>query len=73
MSDELKEKVELHHVLLLGNPHNMKEQPGIVSEQMRTNEILTELRGVVVRINWLLISGFIVALGALVIKGFTAA
>lgn len=71
MSEDLRAKVELHHEVLFGDPQNMKDQPGIVFEQMRTNEILTELRGIVVRINWLLVSGFIIAVGALVIKGFT--
>lgn len=70
MSD-LESKVNVHHKVLFGDPENMKEMPGIVSEQMRTNEILSELRAVVMRINWLLITGFLMALGSLVIKGFS--
>ncbi len=73
MHDELiKERVELHHRLLLGNPENMKEMPGIVAEQMRTNEILTKLTETVSRINWMIVTGFVMALGALVIKGFSS-
>lgn len=70
-AEELKLIVEMHHRLLMGDPENPKDMPGIIAEQRRTNEILGEVKDALSRINWLIIGGFIVALGSLVIKGFT--
>jgi len=77
-SDETREKVDLHHRAIYGDPHDMKEAPGLIAdislirfEQGRTNEILTEVRDSLARINWILVSAFILALIGVVFKNFT--
>lgn len=75
MSEELKDRVNIHHKVLFGDPENMKEMPGVIAEQARmsfeqgrTNEILTEVRDSLSKINWLLISAFVLAIIGLVFK-----
>ena len=75
MHDETKEKVELHHKVLFGDPANIKESPGVIADQMRmgleqarTNEILMELRNAVLWIVGLILTGFVTALLALVYR-----
>lgn len=68
MSEKIEERVNLHHKVLFGDPENMKASPGIVSEQMRTNEILTELRDVVRRINWMFIAAIITTIVSVIVK-----
>jgi len=65
----------MHHKAIYGDPDNMREAPGLFAEQARmsfeqarTNEILIELRDSLMRINWLLISAFVVGLIAVVFK-----
>ncbi len=84
--DELKAKVnacvtkvDIHDILLRGDPENMKESPGVMADHQRlsyelgrTNEILTEVRDSLSKINWLLISAFFVGLVALVFKTIPA-
>lgn len=55
--DELKDKVEDHDKVLYGD----RERPGIIAQHIRTNEILTEVRGDLRRVNWLILSGVILA------------
>lgn len=66
----------LHDILLRGDPKNLNDSPGVIAEQRRmgqeqarTNEILTELRGDLRRINWMILAGFITALLSTVWKG----
>ncbi len=69
MSEELKairEKLEDHDVILFGDPRNMKASPGLFneqqrmsSEQVRTNEILTELRNSVIWLTRTVVGGII--------------
>jgi galactokinase/mevalonate kinase-like predicted kinase len=75
MEDETKALVELHHRTLFGDPSNYRDAPGVIADQMkmsreqeRTNEILTELRDAVMRINWMIIAGFITAIGSVIYK-----
>ncbi len=74
-SDETKERVDLHHKVLFGDPSNIKESPGVIADQMRmgfeqarTNEILTELRNAVLWIVGLILTGVVTAVLALVYK-----
>jgi len=73
--DDIRETVKIHDRLLRGDPENMKESPGLISDHIRfsyelgrTNEILTEVRDSLGRINWMLISAFVLGLIALVFK-----
>lgn len=76
MSDDIREKVDAHQIAIFGDPRNMKASPGIINEQARmsqvqerTNEILSELRNAVLWINRIIVTGFITALIAIVLKG----
>jgi len=78
-SDEMRETVRMHHRAIFGNPDDLKDAPGIIADisrisfqQERTNEILMEVRDSLSRINWLLISAFVVALIAVVFRGMSA-
>ncbi len=75
MSDDLKERVDAHHIAIFGDPRNMKTSPGILLEQARmssvqerTNEILSELKGAVVWISRVIVTGFITGLVAIFFK-----
>lgn len=58
----------MHHKLLLGDPENIEEMPGVIAQHRRTNEILEDVRDALSRINWILLSSFLLALVALVFK-----
>ena len=73
--ENLEDRVDMHHRAIFGNPDDMKDAPGIIADisrisfqQGRTNEILGEVRDSLGRINWLLISAFVLALIAVVFK-----
>ncbi len=75
MSDGLRDRVDLHHRALFGDPDNIKEQPGVIAdivtmsvEQERTNEILTEVRNGILCIVALVMTGFVTALLTIVYK-----
>ncbi len=75
MSDELLMRVKLHDKVLFGDPENIDERPGVIAEQrrqssvqMRTNEILTEVRNAVMWIVGIVLTGFVTAVMALVYK-----
>ena len=76
MSANLEETVNRLDKAVFGDRDNIKETPGIISdqarmslEQARTNEILMELRDSLLRINWMIVAGFVTALGSIVYKG----
>ena len=77
MSDEqLAETVRNHDVLLLGDPKNPRERPGLVhefdllvKEQKTTNEILQSLRSELKRMVRLVLGAFVTALLAMVFRG----
>lgn len=75
MSDNLREEVSTLNKAVFGDRDDPRGSPGVVAEQTRlgmelarTNEILTELRNAVLWINRLLVTGFITALIAVVLK-----
>lgn len=75
MSDNLREEVSTLNKAVFGDRDDPRGSPGVLAEQTRlgmelsrTNEILTELRNAVLWINRLLVTGFITALIALVLK-----
>lgn len=75
MSRNLPEAVSQLNKAVFGDRDDPKGSPGIIAEQQRmgmeqarTNEILMELRNAVLWINGLLVTGFVTALIALVIK-----
>lgn len=76
MSDEITGKVNLHHKLLLGDPENLKEQPGLIVEHaktadilVQTNKTLAEIRNVGIWVFGIILTGFLTAVMALVFKG----
>jgi len=68
LHEEAKERIDLHHKVLFGDPNRMDEMPGIIAQHRRTNEILTEVRDSLSRINWLIIAGFVTAIGSTIYK-----
>lgn len=71
MSDEIKDDVRRLKNTVFGNPDNLKEVPGIVSELAQMTTVLTEMRDSLRRINMVLVSGFLTALMAMVFKGLS--
>lgn len=69
MSDELKKDVERLNDAVFGDRDNMTEKPGIISELRQMNATMTEVSGSMKRINWIVLTAFITALVAVVIKG----
>jgi len=76
MSEDLTRRVDLHHKLLLGDPENLKEQPGLIVEHARTadallmaNKTLGEIRTVVIWVFGIILTGFLTAVMALVYLG----
>ena len=79
MPEDVTSKVDLHHRLLLGNPENLKEQPGLIVEHARTadefrnsfkeqNKTLSEIRSVGIWVFGIILTGFMTAVMALVYK-----
>lgn len=73
MSDELRKDVERLEAAVFGDRDNMTEKPGIISELRQMNATMTEVSGSMKRINWIVLTAFITALVALVVKGAGAA
>lgn len=80
MSEDVTQRVDLHHRLLLGDPENLKVQPGIIVEHARTaeefrtalrdaNKTLSEIRNVGIWVFGIILTGFLTAVMALVYKG----
>ena len=69
MSEELRKDVERLNDAVFGDRDNMSEKPGIISELRQMNVIMTEVSGSMRRINWILLTAFITALFAVVMKG----
>ena len=69
MSDELRKDVERLNDAVFGDRDNMQEKPGIISELRQMNATMTEVSGSMKRINWIVLTAFITALVALVVKG----
>jgi hypothetical protein len=72
MSEELRKDVERLNDAVFGDRDNMRENPGIISELRQMNATMTEVSGSMKRINWIVLTAFITALVALVIKGAMA-
>lgn len=70
MSDELNQRVSTLETTVYGDRNNLKERPGIAAELARTNEILSDVRDSMQKLNWMVIGGFVTALLALVMKHF---
>ena len=69
--EEMKHEVRQLKKAVFGDMENPKETPGVIAELSQMNSTLLDMRDSMRRINWMLITGFITALGALVIKGFS--
>jgi len=79
MSEDVTRRVELHHKLLLGDPENLKEQPGLIVEHARTaeefrtslreaNKTLSEIRNVGIWMFGIILTGFLTAVMAMVYR-----
>lgn len=66
---ELHEKVNRHDRALFGDPDNLKDYPGLMHEQRRTNELLEQIVGSIEWIKRLALGAIVSAILALVIKG----
>jgi len=73
MSDELQKDVDRLNDAVFGNRDNMKDEPGIIAELRQMNATMMEVSGSMKRINWIVLTGFITALVAIVVKGAAAA
>lgn len=69
MSEELRKDVERLNDAVFGDRDNMTEKPGIIAELRQMNATMTEVSGSMKRINWIVLTAFITALVALVVKG----
>ena len=68
MSDELTKKVNLHHKLLLGDPENFEDQPGLMVGMKEANKTLSEIRAVAICALGVILTGFLTAVVAMVYK-----
>lgn len=83
MSDELSGRLDVLENVVLGDPKNLKSNPGVVAELSRTsfelsrtNEMLADvkadiskIRGDLGRVNWMFIGLIATAIGNLILKG----
>jgi len=68
MDEEYKVKVNLHHKLLLGDPENFEDQPGLLVGMKEANKTLSEIRMLGIAAIGIILSGFLTAVMALVYR-----
>lgn len=66
MDQEYKGKVDLHHKLLLGDPENFNDQPGLLVGMKEANKTLAEIRTIGIAAIGIILSGFLTSLMYLV-------
>lgn len=75
MQDDSNDRVSIIWKVLFGDPEKLKDQPGVITEttlmsvELKTmNETLKDIQKSMNRINWIILTGVIVALLNTVIR-----
>lgn len=68
MSEELTARVTTLETTVYGDRTDPKAKPGMVAELMRTNEILTDVRDSMRKLNWIVIMAVASAAISMVLK-----